>query len=1193
MPFPRALCFPQSISSLRTWKKKQLSHLSPKGKKQSKILKPMKTRNKPICMILAWLGGACLIASQVTAGQLIGTVTQISPATPQYSATNDLTAEGTADWIFWEETHATPTGVFDHKASGPEINSISDLSVYGAVGPYYDSLGFPSFSWSDGSPNNPSTTGMANCFANGPAGNGLQFTVKADTRTKYLKVYFGGYSGTAACMATLSDNSAPPITLTVDDSGDYNASDSATIQFSASSNSVTLTVAVYVSETGVDGDFTTAGLSAATLQAPPPPPTISVQPASQTNFLTQTAQLNVVAVGGLPLSYQWFQQANSTYAALVDGARISGSTNSTLTISNLGPTDATNYYVVVSNSYGAPVTSSVANLTIKTQTSALIGSSASALPNIDLTAAGDLDWAHWGLVDVTSLDQKAAVVNKIGTFSTYGDPASGPNQNGGAPITASWSDGAPDSTAAHTPTGIWWGGVNNGFQFSVAASTDSQVLTVYVDEYSGRLHFEAGLSDSSAPTYVDESVTTIAYNQVAMAYTIEFAASTPGQTLNILAYSLLDNGGGGHTELMSATLQTPQPKITAQPVSNTNSVTTTALLTASAGGWLPLSYQWFAETNGVYVPLAEGGQISGSASNTLTVANLTPANGTNYYVVITNVYGAVTSSVATLTVVPISGTLIGMALPAPAMVDLTALGTLDWADWGLNLATDFDQKEGGTNQISNITLIGPGPNGPIRYDNALAAFSWSDGTPDSTAADTTTGIYFNDLNNGYQITVPADRTARILTVYAGGYNTTVHFEATLSDSSAPPFVDASLVTPNSAALMAAYTIAYVAGAPNQTLTINVTCATAGGNVTLMAATLNGPKPLIAAPPASSTNWLGQTQQFSVSAGGWPTLAYQWWGEANGVYAPLADGAQISGSTTPTLTIDNVVSANATNYYVVITNAYGAVTSSVANLAVLPVTGTMQATVDLNIPSGTVVDLTAEGTLDWANWGLADLGDFNDKAVGGGPVGLIGNWTLYGSGTPTLDNFSDQPYGFSWTDGTPTAAVSTTGFGTANYIYVGSLGAGFQITLPADTIGKVLKLHYGGYGCRTRVMATLSDNSAPPFINDSVNDPGGNIAYGIATIYFAAHSTAQTLTVTVYDFEDYLGGNVAISAATLTSPKPINVTISRSGSSPQLAWPYGTLLQATNVMGPWSVSGHASPYTVTPTEPQMFYRIQVQ
>jgi hypothetical protein len=383
---------------------------------------------------------------------------------------------------------------------------------------------------------------------------------------------------------------------------------------------------------------------------------------------------------------------------------------------------------------------------------------------------------------------------------------------------------------------------------------------------------------------------------------------------------------------------------------------------------------------------------------------------------------------------------------------------------------------------------------------------------------------------------------------------------------------------------------YAAASAGQTLTITVYGITGNGNCALMAASLAGASPNIVDPPASQTGYLGYSAQFAVQAEGWSPLAYQWWQESNGVYAPLAEGGPISGSTTPSLTLNNLVLANATNYYVVVTNAYGAATSSVANLTVLPVTGTMQGGVDLDIASLTVVNLTAEGTLDWANWGLANEADFNDKATGGGQ---ISNFTLYGTIAygPTLDNSGDQPYGFSWTDGTPAATASTTGHGTANYVYVGSLNSGFQITVPADTTAKVLKLYYGGWGCRTRVEATLSDNSAPPFINDTVDDPGGNIAYGVATILFAAGSAGQTLTVTEYDVLDYLGGNVAISAATLAAPEPIMVTYSRSGSSLQLTWPYGTLLQATNATGPWTINENASPYTVTPTGPQMFYRVK--
>jgi hypothetical protein len=582
----------------------------------------------------------------------------------------------------------------------------------------------------------------------------------------------------------------------------------------------------------------------------------------------------------------------------------------------------------------------------------------------------------------------------------------------------------------------------------------------------------------------------------------------------------------------------------------------------------------------------------------LTISNLALANGTNYYAVVTNVYGMVTSSVATLTVLPITGTLVGAALPAPSTVDLADEGMLDWAAWGLSVATDFDQKAGGTNQISNFTQIGG--SAASQYNNALAAFSWSDGAPDATAAGTTTGIYFSGIANGYEITVPADQTKRILRVYAGGWNTTVHFEAELSDQSAPFYVDESLVTPANSALMASYAITFDAGSPNQKLTIRVYCVTDGGNVTLMAASLSGPSPNVLNQPASQTNLVGYSAQFTVQAEGWSPLAYHWWRQSGGVYAPLADGGQISGSTSNTLTISNLVFGNATNYYVVVTNVYGAVTSSVASLTVLPPTGTMKGEVSTNISSLTVVNLTAEGTLDWADWGLGNLLDFNDKAVGGTPVGLIGNWTVSGPVNygPTLDNFGDQPYGLSWTDGTPTATAATTGHDTANYVYVGSLGSGFQITVPADKTEKVLKLYYMGWSCRTRIMATLSDHSAPAFINDSVDDPAGNIAYGVATISFAAGSAGQTLTVTVYDVLDYKGGNVGITAATLAPApaQPPTLSYSFSNSSLQLSWPGSSmLLQATKVTGPWTTNVASGALTVAPSpaQPQMFYRLQVK
>ncbi len=49
----------------------------------------------------------------------------------------------------------------------------------------------------------------------------------------------------------------------------------------------------------------------------------------------------------------------------------------------------------------------------------------------------------------------------------------------------------------------------------------------------------------------------------------------------------------------------------------------------------------------------------------------------------------------------------------------------------------------------------------------------------------------------------------------------------------------------------------------------------------------------------------------------------------------------------------------------------------------------------------------------------------------------------------------------------------------------------------------------------------------------------------------------------------------------------------AGGQLQLQWSQGTLLEATNILGPWTTNSAPSPFTVTPTGPQKYYRIKVQ
>jgi len=83
------------------------------------------------------------------------------------------------------------------------------------------------------------------------------------------------------------------------------------------------------------------------------------------------------------------------------------------------------------------------------------------------------------------------------------------------------------------------------------------------------------------------------------------------------------------------------PAITQQPVDRTVVAGQSPQFSVTASGTEPLSYQWYFNTN---TPLA------GADSNSWTVVNAQVANEGTYHVVITNVAGAVTSSVASLTI---------------------------------------------------------------------------------------------------------------------------------------------------------------------------------------------------------------------------------------------------------------------------------------------------------------------------------------------------------------------------------------------------------------------------------------------------------------------------------------------------------------------------------------------------------------
>jgi hypothetical protein len=136
------------------------------------------------------------------------------------------------------------------------------------------------------------------------------------------------------------------------------------------------------------------------------------------------------------------------------------------------------------------------------------------------------------------------------------------------------------------------------------------------------------------------------------------------------------------------------PIIYVGPASQTNAVGSTVQLSVVALANPAPTYQWRAAPTGggTFTNLTDHGNITGSATATLTLSGATPANAAQYQVVISNSLGVVTSSPpATLTVVapvatPTPQVLFG-GLTAHFTVNVSGLSpTLKWQKNGVALS---------------------------------------------------------------------------------------------------------------------------------------------------------------------------------------------------------------------------------------------------------------------------------------------------------------------------------------------------------------------------------------------------------------------------------------------------------------------------------------------------------------------------
>jgi uncharacterized protein YjbI with pentapeptide repeats len=114
---------------------------------------------------------------------------------------------------------------------------------------------------------------------------------------------------------------------------------------------------------------------------------------------------------------------------------------------------------------------------------------------------------------------------------------------------------------------------------------------------------------------------------------------------------VVSNCAGCVTSSVAALMVLLPPSITTQPASQTVINGSNATFNVTAGGTAPLAYQWYFNGTSLSGATVNGTSLSGATAENYSLTGVTTNNAGNYTVVVTNLYGSVTSSMASLAVI--------------------------------------------------------------------------------------------------------------------------------------------------------------------------------------------------------------------------------------------------------------------------------------------------------------------------------------------------------------------------------------------------------------------------------------------------------------------------------------------------------------------------------------------------------------
>ena len=365
---------------------------------------------------------------------------------------------------------------------------------------------------------------------------------------------------------------------------------------------------------------------AATLAVTYPLPVITGLSASQSVPLGGAVTLSVTATGAAPLSYFWRK----------DGVNIPGATNADLSLAGVGAADAGVYQVVVSNPGGSTVSSNIVL--------SVIGAPAiTGQPTNQVVALG-------GPVSLT--------VTATGT-----EPLLYQWRFNGVEIAGETNAVLALASAQVTNAGLY--GVTVANIAGVAQSVEAELRLVggpvITSQPTGQL-VQVGASATLVVVATGDPVLTYQWWRDGVMISGATGASfviAGAQLTNAGVYSVVVANGLGRAVSSNAVVAVRMPvAITQQPSNQVTTVGGAVRFAVNAVGSPPVTYQW----------RFNGANLLGETTSALYLRNLQLDQSGGYSVVVADSFNSVTSSIASLLVVP--------ALPSVALFDGT-----DTAKW--------------------------------------------------------------------------------------------------------------------------------------------------------------------------------------------------------------------------------------------------------------------------------------------------------------------------------------------------------------------------------------------------------------------------------------------------------------------------------------------------------------------------------